>query len=693
MKTAAIIQARMASTRLPGKILAEVGGYPMLFHVVRRAQRAKGLDLVVVATSNRTPDDVVERFCEDNGIRCFRGSEDDVLDRYYHAAKQFHADVVVRLTADCPLLDPEIISLVVQMFRAAEHDYVSNVLECTFPDGLDTEVFSWQALERTWREARLKSEREHVTPFMRNHPELFRQLNVRHSQDLSGLRWTVDEPCDLDFVRGIYAHFGSVDFGMTDILDLLQTQPQLARVNAGIVRNEGYLKSLSEDRLIEEKAGLLDGTGQRLYARAKTRIPGGTQLLSKRPEMFLPEHWPSYYSKVRGVEVWDLDGNRFLDMSHNGIGACILGAADPDVDTAVKAAIDSGSMSTLNCPEEVELADLLCSLHPWAEMVRYARTGGEAMAVAVRLARAFTRRDAVAFCGYHGWHDWYLAANLAEQRALDGHLLPGLDPAGVPRGLLGTALPFRYNHQEELRAIVSKCRGDLAAIVMEPLRGQDPDPGFLEEIRAIATDCGAVLIFDEITAGFRLTTGGAHLLYGVSPDMAVFAKAISNGYPMAAIIGRSAVMEAAQSTFVSSTYWTERIGPTAALAMIRKHQARDVSQHLVRIGKRVQNGWRTAADRAGVAVEIGGIPPLSHFSFVGDQSQALHTLFTQRMLERGFLASKGFYATYAHQDEHVESYLKAVEETFVAVAQASQRGNVQELLKGPVAHSGFRRLT
>ena len=324
----------------------------------------------------------------------------------------------------------------------------------------------------------------------------------------------------------------------------------------------------------------MNGIGQALYTRAKARIPGGTQLLSKRPEMFLPEQWPSYYSRARGVEVWDLDGNKYIDMSHNGVGACILGAADPDVDGAVKTAIDAGSMSTLNAPEEVDLAELLCQLHPWAEMVRYARSGGEAMAVAVRIARARTGLERVAFCGYHGWHDWYLAANLADEKALDGHLLPGLEPAGVPRGLRGTALPFRYNHIEELEEIVSRFRHELAAIIMEPIRDQDPAPGFLEKVREISTEIGAVLIFDEITAGFRLTTGGAHLRYSTEPDIAVFGKGISNGYPMAAIIGRANIMEAAQNTFISSTYWTERIGPVAALATIRKHRRCDVSQTL-----------------------------------------------------------------------------------------------------------------
>lgn len=437
----------------------------------------------------------------------------------------------------------------------------------------------------------------------------------------------------------------------------------------------------------------MSGTGQRLYAKAKAKIPGGTQLLSKRPEMFLPEQWPSYYSRAKGVEVWDLDGNKYIDMSYNGIGACILGAADQDVDAAVRAAIEAGSMSTLNAPEEVELAELLCELHTWAEMVRYARSGGEAMAIAVRIARAKTQRDKIAFCGYHGWHDWYLAANLAEGNALNGHLLPGLDPTGVPRGLIGTALPFHYNRLDELETIVSKHRDELAAIVMEPIRDHDPEPGFLEEVRNIATRLGAALIFDEITSAFRLNTGGAHLLYGIQPDIAVFAKAMSNGYPMAAIIGRGNVMQAAQSTFISSTYWTDRIGPVAALATIRKHKSCDVSKHLLRIGQLVQTGWRTAAKQAGMAVEITGIMPLSHFTFPVEQKQVAKTLFTQLMLERGFLASTAFYATYAHQEGHIESYLPAVQEVFAHIAEALERNTILAQLKGPVAHAGFKRLT
>lgn len=432
---------------------------------------------------------------------------------------------------------------------------------------------------------------------------------------------------------------------------------------------------------------------EEMYQKARRRIPGGTQLLSKRPEMFAPGQWPGYYSRARGVEIWDLDGKRYVDMSICGVGACVLGYADPDVNQAVHQVVESGSMSTLNCPEEIELADRLCEIHPWAEMARFARGGGEALAIAVRIARAHTHRDKVAFCGYHGWHDWYLAANLGDGNILDGHLLPGLEPAGVPQGLRGSLLPFQYNRVDQLKNIASNNGNELAAIVMEPVRSLPPEGHFLQHVRNIAHDVGAVLIFDEVTSGLRINTGGIHLTYGVNPDLAVFAKALGNGYPIAAVIGVGSVMQAAQSTFISSTNWTERIGPAAALATLRKHQEYAVGMHLVQVGKQVQAGWENAAQRAGLKIQVSGIPPLSHLAFDYENSQAIATLFTQLMLQRGFLAGKAFYASFAHRDEHVQSYLSAVEEVFPLLASAMKTRTVEKELRGPIAHQGFGRLT
>jgi len=434
------------------------------------------------------------------------------------------------------------------------------------------------------------------------------------------------------------------------------------------------------------------GLSQDLYKKAKKLIPGGTQLLSKRPEMFLPDFWTAYYEKAKGCRVWDLDGNKYTDMSYMGIGASILGYADKDVDSAVKTAVDKGSMCTLNCPEEVELAELLCKLHPWAEMVRYARTGGEAMAIAVRIARAKTGKDLILFCGYHGWHDWYLSANLADNKALDGHLLPGLKPKGVPRVLKNSAIPFNYNDIKGFLNLVDKYKNKIGTVVMEPLRNYYPEKGFLETIREMTEKLKIVLIFDEITSGWRLNLGGAHLKLGVNPDIAVFGKGISNGYPMAAIIGKSEVMEVAQETFISSTYWTERIGPVAALATIRKLKERDVPSHLINIGKKIQNGWRESAEKNRLKISVSGIYPLGHFSFNYEDPLILKTLFTQLMLERGFLATDSFYASYAHREKNVEKYLEVVDEVFEFIARAIKENKVKKYLKGPICHSGFRRL-
>ena len=433
-------------------------------------------------------------------------------------------------------------------------------------------------------------------------------------------------------------------------------------------------------------------TSQELYKKAKDLMPGGTQLLSKRPEMYLPDQWPAYYQKAKGVDIWDMGGNKYTDMSIMGVGACILGYADDDVNKAVKDAIDAGSMTTLNCPEEVELAELLIKLNPWADMVRYARTGGEAMAVAVRISRTCSGKDRVAFCGYHGWHDWYLSANLADDANLDGQLLPGLDPAGVPRGLAGSSIPFNYNRIDELEKIIEK-HDDIGVIVMEVIRHHEPENDFLINVRKIADEIGAVLIFDEITSGWRLNVGGVHALYNVNPDIAVYGKAMSNGYPMAAIVGKEDVMDAAQSTFISSTYWTERIGPVASIATINKMQENNVPSHICKIGDLIRVGWEKLAQEHNLKIHTEGISPLPAFILDYDESQALHTLFTQEMLGRGYLASKSVYVSYSHNEQNVERYMENVGEVFSILREAIDQNNVNELLKGPVAHAGFKRLT
>ncbi len=435
------------------------------------------------------------------------------------------------------------------------------------------------------------------------------------------------------------------------------------------------------------------GKSQNLYKKAKKIIPGGTQLLSKRPEMYLPDLWPSYYDKAQGCEIWDLDGKKYIDMAYMGIGAAILGYADKDVNKAVKAACDKGNLTTLNAPEEVELAELLIKLHPWADMVRYTRTGGEAMAVAVRIARAKTQKDIILFCGYHGWSDWYLSANLAEDKALDGHLLSGLSPSGVPRGLKGTTFPFAYNDTKEFLSLIEKYKGNIGAVVMESIRNHAPAKEFMGTIRQVTNDLKIPLVFDEITAGWRLNVGGAHLLFDIRPDIAVFGKALNNGYPMSAIIGRKEIMEAAQGSFISSTYWTDKIGPTAAIATIKKLIEKNVPKHLSEVGKIIQDGWKSLSEKNNLDIHVSGIYPLGHFSFNYDKPLVFKTLFTQEMLKKGFLATTAYYASYAHRKTHIEQYLEATDKVFSFIYKALKSGNPEKFLKGPVCHAGFRRLT
>ncbi len=430
-----------------------------------------------------------------------------------------------------------------------------------------------------------------------------------------------------------------------------------------------------------------------MQKRAKRRVPGGTQLLSKRSEMFAPNQWPGYFSSASGVDVYDLDGNRYLDMSIMGIGANVLGYCDPDVDEAVRECIRKGNSSSLNCAEEIQLADLLTELHPWSSMVRYSRSGGEAMALAVRIGRAYSERDRVAFCGYHGWHDWYLAANLNSSSELEDHLLPGLKPNGVPKGLEGTALAFKYNEIDSLKELLNKYPGEIGTIVMEPLRSSFPEDGFLEEIRDIANKNNIVLIFDEITAAFRINNGGAHLEFNIEPDIAVFAKAVSNGYPMSVILGTEEVMQAAQSTFISSTYWTERIGPTAAIATIRKFIDKDVAKHLHEIGTQIQSIWKESAIENGLDIHVSGLPALSHFSFTYPDGLAMMTLFVQLMLDREILASNRFYASYAHSQKNVDVYSTACNDVFSEIKEVIEKDELEKALHGPIAQSGFKRLT
>ena len=676
MKIVAIIQARMGSIRLPGKVLKKIGNKNLIEIILERLSHSNEINEIVVATSVDSKNDVLQKFVESLNYNCFRGSEKDVLERYFMCAERFNADAVVRVTGDCPLVDAELVDDLIKQFKKSNVDYFSNVEPSTFPDGLDVEIISFDALKKAHLIARSEYDREHVTPLIRKSDD-FSRSSYKYSEDLSNKRWSVDEEEDLEVARNIFHHFApDIFFGWQEVLELNNSNPQIFSNNNQIKNNEGSNM----------------GTGQKLYKRAKKVIPGGNMLLSKRPEMFLPDEWPSYFSRSKGCRVWDLDGKEYIDMSIMGIGTNILGYGHPEVDEAVEKVVKDGNMSTFNCPEEVYLAEKLIEMHPWSDMARLARAGGEINSIAIRIARAATGKDKVAICGYHGWHDWYISSNLNSDKNLDGHLLPGLQANGVPRGLIGTTLPFDYNNITQLESLIKENKEQIAAIKMEVSRNEGPKNDFLKKVRNLANENNIVLIFDECTSGFRETFGGLHLKYEVEPDLALFAKALGNGYAISACIGKKEIMESAQNTFISSTFWTERIGPTAALKSLEIMQREKSWETITDRGKSISERWTKLAAKYNLNIETWGLPALSGFTFKYPDAQKYKTLITQEMLKQGFLAANSIYVCIDHTSEIIDEYFDKLDPLFAMIRECEDGLDIESKLEGPVSHSGFKRL-
>ena len=676
MKITLILQARMNSARLPGKVLKKINEKTVLEHIFSRISKCKKIDSMIVATTTNDSDDAIAECCRKNSVKYFRGSENNVLDRFYQAALVSDSDIIVMCTGDCPLLDPNIVDDMVSVLIDNDYNHLAHKYyggNMGFPDGFDANVIRMSALHKEWLRQNgtaIEHACGHLLATFGNGSykiDIGNDINL----DLDKLHLSLDTKEDFDLIEKIITNFGDIEFTIHDVLGFLNAHPHL----------------LAKEQTDAHTGGT---KGQELYTQAKKIIPGGTQLLSKRPEMFLPDRWPAYYQQASGIQITTLDGIKMKDFSIMGIGACILGYCDQDVNSAVKTCVDKGNMTSLNSPKEVELTKLLLEIHPWANMARYCKGGGEATTIAIRISRAASKKDKVAFCGYHGWHDWYLSANWNSKDALGEHLLGGLSPEGVPKNLKDTAFPFKYNDLPGLLNILNK--HDIGTIIMEPIRSEEPRDGFLHKIREICNNKGIILIFDEVSSAFRLNSGGIHLLYDVNPDIAVFAKAMGNGYPIGAIIGKSEVMSVAEETFISSTYWTEDIGFSAAIATIRKHARCKVGDHIRELGMYFQREIKQISENTGIKLTISGLPCFSAFTFDYPNSLAIKTLYIQEMLKRNILAKNAMYMSYAHKRADIDFYLKNIGEVFLILNEAINNGNVETSLLGPIVHTGFKRL-
>ena len=678
-----IIQARCGSSRLKEKIFLELNKKSILLNIIDRCKLSKYVNKIIIATSTNIEDDKIYDFCKNNDIDCYRGDERDLLNRYYYLSKLLNPDNIIRITGDCPFIDITELDNMILSFNNDNIDYLYNTDELDhyniYPEGSDIEICNFKTLEYIWKNE--KEIREHSIGIIRIKKEFYKNiLNIKYydfnlnklqlKNNFNSIALSIDNKNDYEVAKFIYNNFkNNINFTYKDILYFLDSN------------YEEYISIKNKKKL--------DRSGQELYKKAKQIIPGGTQLLSKRPEMFLPDNWPSYYSKVEGCEVTDLDGNKYIDMGINGIGSCILGASDKDVNNAVIECINRGSMSTLNHPNEVYLTEKLIELHPWAGMARYTRASGEACSVAIRISRAHSKRYKVAFCGYHGWHDWYLATNI-NSSGLDKHLIGGLSSIGVPETLEGSIFPFTYNNINELEELLSK--EDIGTIIMEPMRSVYPENNFLEKVRILANKNNCVLIFDEVTSGFRITNGGLHKSFNVNPDIAIFGKAISNGYPLGVILGTKTVMSSAQETFISSTYWTEGIGFTAGLNTINKFVNNNVAQYIEKLGTYFQQRLKEISIKNNIKLKVYGLPCITTFIFDYENQLEIKTLFIQEMLKKGYLTTIAFYVTYSHNIQIIDKYLNEIDVFMINYKKDMEENTIKKYLEGPVCHGGFQRV-
>jgi len=684
MNIVAIIQARMGSTRFPEKVLMDICGKPMLWHVIRRVSASKLISRVVIATSQSLQDDEIEKFAKQYNFSCFRGSEDDCLDRYYKAAKKYRAEIVVRVTGDSPLICSRIIDRVISEYLKGGYDYVSNTILYTYPDGCDVEVFSFKALKKAWKETKDPVEREHVTPYIKNSGK-FKVKNVKNEEpvDPAKFKWSVDRKKDLEFVREVYRRLykkGKI-FSYQEIMNLLKKSPQIAKMNTPQIINEGYYRSILETPKIKPKRRSIRNS-LKLKDKVEKLIPGCSQTFSKGPTQFIQGVAPVFLEKGEGSHVWDVDGNEYIDYSM-ALGPIILGHNYPEVNNAVKKILSKGSTFTLPHRLEGELAEMLCEIIPCAEMVRFGKNGSDATSGAVRVARAYTGRKKIACCGYHGWQDWYIATTSRNR--------------GIPEEVKKLTLTFEYNKIETLERIFAENPYQISCVIMEPVGIIEPQDNFLERVKELTHKNGALLIFDEIVTGFRFSLGGAQKYFNVIPDLACFGKAMGNGFPISAIVGRKEIMKLFEEVFYSFTFGGEIVSIAAAIATIKVLREKEVIPYLWEKGRMVRDGYNVLVKEYNLDkyTRCTGYPPRTVISFhngKGEEDLLLKSVFQQECIKRGILFTGAHNICFAHTSKDVDYTLRVYNTVLELIKKAKKKNRLNKMLKGKCIEPVFRKV-
>lgn len=407
-------------------------------------------------------------------------------------------------------------------------------------------------------------------------------------------------------------------------------------------------------------------------ARAEQTIPLGSQTFSKSRTQYPQGVSPFFITRGEGSRVWDLDGNQYTDFV-NSLLSITLGYKDPDVDAAVREQLDAGVIFSLPHPIEAEVAELICDMVPCAEMVRFGKNGSDATSGAIRVARAFTGRDHVAVCGYHGWQDWYIGSTAR-------HL-------GVPQATRDLTHGFMYNDLASVEKVFAEHPGQIAAVILEPMNTAWPAPGFLEGVKELTHRHGALLVFDETITGFRYAKGGAQELFGVTPDLASFGKGLANGYPVAAVAGRRDVMTLMEEVFFSFTFGGETLSLAAARATLQKLRREPVLETVAKRGQRLLDGAAAVVEQ-GKLGDVFGLAGHPSWSFLtikdarGATSFEIKTLLMQELHERGFLSVGSHNISYAHTDSDIDGLVAAYADILPMIGDRLNRGTLMEAIRG-----------
>ncbi|MCL5237998.1 MAG: aminotransferase class III-fold pyridoxal phosphate-dependent enzyme [Nitrospirae bacterium] len=679
MRTGIVVQARSSSTRYPKKMLHDFLGKTAIEWVFERCGKVDA-DYKILATSDDKDDDALVEIARKKDWNVIRGSVDDVLGRFAKAVRDFDLDIIIRITGDCTLTDYRLVNFALSRFHELEPDYLTltNII-----DGFDVEVIRSRAILEADRSAKIPSEREHVGPYIRKSKAL-KKVYVPYGEDMSGIHLSLDYREDADVIETILKNFEDMYFTYEDVAGLIKKDPRLLEKIKHITVNEGYRKSLDADReFIKGLKGkpLQFSNNMALFEKVLKLIPNGSQTFSKSYLQFSAGAAPLFIKEGEGCCLTDMDDNTFVDFTM-GLGACILGYAFGPVLRDMERQMKKGSAFTLPHYLEYELAELLAQVIPCAEMVRFGKNGSDVTSAAVRLARAYTGRDYVACCGYHGWQDWYIATTTRSK--------------GIPDEVKKLTLTFQYNRIDSLKKLFAEYNNKIACVIMEPVSLDAPENGFLEQVKEIAHKNGALLVFDEVVTGFRFSIGGAQEFFGITPDIACVGKAMGNGMPISAIVGKKEVMEFFDEIFFSFTFGGETISIASAISTIRYMKEHKVIEYIRSQGKKLKEGVEKLIKEKGLEdiLSIDGYPIRTVVSFKGEEKESLKlkTLFQQECVKRGILFTGGHNVSLPHSDEIIDKTISVYAEVMDILKYSIDYDMVYGLIEGKLLEPVFRKV-